>query len=102
MLDACEGYLHLYRLDSSAECVLELSSMCSGYDTDALCEMLRYGGVPIEYATQWAEDFASWWNVNDVDVMIEEFDDGELRDMLKPFRDADVCAEITGLRWELG
>ena len=102
MLDAYEGLLHLYRLDSSGECVLELSSSCTGYDTDALCGMLTCGGVPVEDAIPCAEEFAAWWNENDIGGMIEDGADGELRDALKPFRDADVCVEITGLRWELG
>ena len=102
MLDAYEGLLHLYRLDSPGECTLEFSSTCTGYDTDALCSLLTWGGVPVEDATSCAESFAEWWNSRDVDVMIEDGNDGELRDALKPFRDADVCAEITGLRWELG
>ena len=59
MLDAYEGLLHLYRLDSFGECVLELSSSCTGYDTDALCEMLICGGVPDDDAIPCAEDFAA-------------------------------------------
>ena len=101
-LDAYEGQLHLYRLDTCSECVLELSDSCTGYDADALCSLLTDGGVPVEDAIPWAEGFAAWWNSCDVSMLIEGGDDRELRDRLKPFRDVDVCAEITGLRWELG
>ena len=102
MLDAYEGLLHLYRLDSYAECVLDLSLTCMRYDTDALCSLLTRGGVPVEDAISCAEEFAAWWNAHDVGGMLEGGDDGELRDALKPFDAVGVCFEITGLKWDLG
>lgn len=102
MLNAYDGCLHLYRLDVCGEAGLVLSDACTGYDVDALCSLLTWGGVPVEDAISRAEEFAEWWNANDIVDMIESGADGELRDMLKPFREAGVCAEIVGLRWELG
>ena len=101
-LDAYDGCLHLYRLDTCIEVGLVLNEECLDYDNYALCSLLTWGGVPVEEAKQRAESFAEWWNAHDVSAMIEGGDDCELRDMLKPFRDAGACAEIVGLRWELG
>ena len=101
-LDAYEGCLHLYRLDAHGDCVIRLDSACTAYDVDTLCEFLTWGGVPVEGAKSCAEEFATWWNSRDLCMLIEGGNDRELRDRLKPFRAADVCAEITSLRWELG
>lgn len=102
MLDAYEGCLHLYRLDAKGDYLLELGATCTAYDTYALCSLLTWGGVPDDTAVAYAKRFSAWWDANDVGAMVEDGADGELRDALEPFRRADVCAEIIGLRWELG
>lgn len=102
MLDAHMGRLHLYRFDSNIECVLGVGQTCTGHDIDVLCILITWGGAPAEDALLRAKQFAEWWNENDISGMVEDGTDGELRDALRPFRVAGVCAEITGLRWELG
>lgn len=102
MLDAYDGRLYLYRLDVGGELLIGLSDTCTGYDTDALCELLMYGGVCVESATEQAEEFTRWWNDTDLVELIESGADGELRDALKPFDDANVFFEITDLKWDLG
>lgn len=102
MLDAYNGCLHLYRFDSSIEWTLGIGKTCTSYDTDVLCVLLAWGGATAEDALLHAEQFEEWWNGHDVGGMLESGHDGELRDVLRPFRIAGVCAEITGLRWELG
>ena len=102
MLDAHMGRLHLYRFDSNIDCILGVGKTCTGHDTDALCILLTWGGATAEDALLHAEQFKEWWNGHDVSGMIESGSVMELRDVLRPFRIAGVCAEITGLRWELG
>ena len=102
MLYADECRLHLFRLDMSNECVIALNEDFTDCDTDALCEMLTYGGVSVEGAKLDAEHFAEWWNKNDIIAMLELDDDWGLHTMLRPFADVGVFAEITGLRWEVG
>lgn len=102
MLDAYGGSLYLYRLDSHGECVIELDSCCTFHDAESLCDLLTWGGVPVDDALLYVERFVDWWNASDVCSMIEAGSDGELRDALEPFRHAGVCADIVGLRWMLG
>ena len=102
MLDAHNGRLRLYRFDSSIEWILGFGETLTGYDTDVLCVLLAWGSVPAEEALLRVEQFATWWNSHDVSGMVESGSIRELRDVLRPFRIAGVCAEIVGLRWELG
>ena len=101
-MNAYDGQLHLFRLDGEGDLKIGLSDTCASYDADALAYMLTWDGVSAADAFRQADEFASWWNDNDIVDMIESGADGELRDALKPFDDAGVFFEVTDLKWDLG